>query len=176
LSALTVAAVKSEAERVESLRSYKILDTLLDPAFDDIAWMAARFCEAPIAMISLIDTDRIWFKAKVGTDADSVPRAGSFCELTMQNKALTVICDAASDPRFAAHPLVPDTARFDAGAPLLMPDGHVIGTLCVLDRQPRDLSDPQRLALQALARQVVSLLTYRQQSVRDPLTGLFNRR
>jgi len=176
LSALTAMPMELEAERVESLRSYTILDTLPDPVFDDIAWMAARFCDTPTAMITLIDENRVWFKARVGTSADSAPRAGSFCEQTMLRKKFTVIPDASTDPHFAAHPLVPDTVRFYAGAPLLMPDGHVIGTLCIVDRQPRDLLEAQREALQALARQVVSLLTYRKQSVRDPLTGLFNRR
>ena len=178
LSATATASQESDAERerIKSLRSYQILDTLPDPAFDDIAWMAARFCDAKVARVSLVDVDRCWFKAKVGTDAQSVPRAESFCEAAIQHHKLTVVPDTARDPRFAKNPMVPDSVRFYAGAPLLMPDGYVIGTLCVLDDTPRQLTEQQEQALNALARQVVSLLTYRQQGVRDDLTGLFNRR
>ncbi len=169
-------SAEAEEERLKSLRSYQILDTLPDPSFDDIAWMAARFCDASMAMISLVDDQRCWFKAKVGTDAEALPRAGSFCGAAIQRQELLVIPDASLDPRFRNHPLVPDTVGFYTGAPLLMPDGYIIGTLCVLDKRPRELTSDQRQALTALSRQVVSLLTYRQQGVRDALTGLFNRR
>ncbi len=166
----------TESERIKSLRSYQILDTLPDPAFDDIAWMAARLCDAKMAMVSLVDEDRCWFKAKVGANVDSIPRSESFCDIAIQQQHLMLVPDAARDPRFATNPMVPDTVRFYAGAPLIMPDGHVIGTLCVLDDKPRALTDQQKGFLGALSRQVAALLTYRQLGVRDSLTGLFNRR
>lgn len=175
-SASLLRATESEEERIKSLRSYQILDTLPDPSFDDIAWMAARFCDASMSMISLVDVERCWFKAKVGTDAEALPRAGSFCDAAIQRLELLMVPDANLDPRFRSNPLVPDSVGFYAGAPLLMPDGYIIGTLCVLDKRPRELAGDQKQALMALARQVVSLLTYRQQGVRDELTGLFNRR
>ncbi len=175
-SASTVQASDAESERVKSLRSYQILDTLPDPAFDDIAWMAARLCDVKMAMVSLVDEDRCWFKAKVGAEVAAIPRSESFCEIAIQRQHLLLIPDAASDPRFAKNPMAPDTVRFYAGAPLVMPDEHVIGTLCVLDDKPRELTGQQQELLGALSRQVVALLTYRQLGVRDSLTGLFNRR
>ncbi len=176
MSAIAALDSIAEAERIKSLRSYLILDSLPDPDFDNIAWLAARFCDAPMVVIALVDTDRVWFKAKVGTVSEMVPRVGSFCDATISQTDIAEVPDASFDARFTTNPLVPEIARFYAGAPLLMPDGCAIGTLCVLDRTPRQLTSEQRAGLAALARQVVTLLSYRLQGVRDPLTGLFNRR
>ncbi len=153
-----------EAARLAALRDYDVLDSLPEQAYDDIARIAAQICGTPIALVSLVDEHRQWFKASVGLDVTETPRDVAFCaHAILDPHAVLVVEDAAEDPRFADNPLVtgPPGIRFYAGAPLVTDDGHAVGTLCVIDRQPGALSDPQRAALEALARQVVSQLDLR---------------
>jgi signal transduction histidine kinase/ActR/RegA family two-component response regulator len=153
----------SEMSRIEALERYEILDTLPEAPFDGITRLAAQLCGTPIALISLVDRERQWFKAKVGLSAAQTDRCVAFCSHAIEQAGLFVVEDALEDPRFRANPLVTGEprVRFYAGAPLVTPEGHRIGTLCVIDHAPRGLSSDQREALEALARQVMSLLEYR---------------
>ena len=154
-----------EAARIEALRQYKILDTPSESAYNDIATLAAFICDVPIALISFVDSERQWFKSKVGLNIKETSRDISFCTQTILDKML-VVNDAFNDERFVNNPLVTYAPgiRFYAGVPLVTPDGHSIGTLCVIDRQPKELSKSQEKALKALARQVVIQLELRRVS------------
>jgi diguanylate cyclase (GGDEF)-like protein len=147
-----------ETLRLSKLKSYNVLDTLPEPAYDDITALAAHICQTPIALISLIDGDRQWFKAKVGLAVSETPRHMAFCDRTIQQSEILVVEDARQDPRFNRNPLVTGEPyiRFYAGAPLVTPDGHYLGSLCVIDYQPRQLSAEQLQGLQVLSRQVVA--------------------
>ncbi len=152
-----------EAERLAALRDYGVLDTPPEPAFDDLAALASRICEAPMAMISLVDRDRQWFKARVGLDIAETPREIAFCARAILGHGVFVVSDASADERFANNPLVTgDPAiRFYAGAPLRTAEGHALGTICVLDRVARSLSADRTAALETLAREVVARLDLR---------------
>ena len=154
---------EDEASRMAALESYRVLDTVQEQAFDDLVALASHICNTPIALVSLVDRERQWFKAKVGLDADQTPRAVSFCGHAINSADVFCVPDAHQDPRFKKNPLVTGEPliRFYAGAPLATPEGHRVGTLCVIDRFPRTLSDEQRATLEALARQVVALLELR---------------
>ncbi len=154
---------QNEAERLASLHSYAILDTDAEYAFDDIAQVAAALCHMPIALVSLIDEARQWFKCRVGIDVSQTPRDLAFCAYAILGPDVLVVPDARLDARFVDNPLVTSWPhiRFYAGAPLITPDGHALGTLCVIDHQPRDLSAVQIQALQTLARQIVTQLELR---------------
>lgn len=155
----------AEADRLRALRRYDVLDTPREPAFDDIVTLAAQVCEAPLAAVSLVDTDRQWFKAEVGVNVSETPRSISFCAHAIEVGGLYVVRDAAADPLFRDNPLVtgPPGIRFYAGAVLEAPEGLPLGALCVIDLKPRPqgLREGQRSALQALGRQVVSQLELR---------------
>ena len=155
-----------EPARLAALRRYEVLDTPPEAAFDDIAELAALICEAPIALVSLVAEGRQWFKARVGLDATETPRSQSFCTHAILGDDLLVVPDALADPRFAANPLVTGEPgiRFYAGAPLVTPDGHSLGTICVIDRVPRDLDPARRRALGALARDVIAQLELRRRA------------
>ena len=155
----------AEFARQRAVDAYRIVDTLPEDAYDDIARVAAVVCDAPVALVSLIDRDRQWFKARVGTDVHETPRDEAVCDHAIRAPAgLLEVPDIASDPRFARLPDVAGVkgARFYAGMPLVTPGGAAIGTVCVVDRQPRRLSKPQRAAMGSLARLVVNLLEDRQ--------------
>ncbi len=154
---------KNEVKRLKVLWQYDVLDTVPEEVFDDLADLAAHICEAPVAMISLVDENRQWFKARVGTSTKETSRDISFCAHAILNDGLLVISDATKDPRFNDNPMVtgPQKIRFYAGAPLVTPDGHALGTLCVLDKQPRKLRSEQLEALRVLAHHVVSQLELR---------------
>jgi GAF domain-containing protein len=154
---------QNETERIVALRHYRILDTEREPAFDELAQLASSICDAPIALISLVDTSRQWFKAHVGLEAQETPRSGSFCAHALHGAGVFIVQDALADPRFATNPLVlgDPHIRFYAGAPLTSAHGLNLGTLCVIDRRPRVLDEHQHNALIALARQVMALLELR---------------
>lgn len=157
-----------EKQRLASLRELKVLDTDPEQAYDDLTRIASQLCGTPIALVSLIDEDRQWFKAKVGVEAHSTPRSMAFCAHAILGREIFEIPDATRDPRFHDNPLVTGETniRFYAGTPLVTRDGHAMGTLCVIDRTPRDLSPEQRLALEALGRQIVAQLELRRLNLR----------
>ncbi|MGH7250292.1 MAG: GAF domain-containing protein, partial [Nitrospiraceae bacterium] len=141
----------TEAERLDALRRYAILDTPPEQNFDELVSLASQICRTPIAAISLIDADRQWFKAKVGLTSTQTPRAIAFCAHAIVQPDLFVVRDAMADPRFSTNPLVTADPhiRFYAGMPLIASNGHALGTLCVIDRVPRELTQEQAEALRA---------------------------
>jgi PAS domain S-box-containing protein len=153
----------AERRRLKVLADYEIMDSVAEPGFDDIVRIAAQLCGTPIALITLIDDRRQWFKAKVGTDVTETARDIAFCDHALDRDDVLEVADLTADPRFRDNPLVTGDARlrFYAGAPLAAPNGEKLGTLCVLDTQPRRLTDGQREALSALSRQVMALLAAR---------------
>ena len=153
----------NESDRLVALDRYKILDTLPEQVYDDLTQLAADICETPIALISLVDKDRQWFKSRVGVDATETPRDISFCGHAVAESAILNVPDASLDPRFADNPLVAQdpNIRFYAGVPLITDDNFALGTLCVIDRQPRDLTEQQIRQLEALSRLVISQLELR---------------
>jgi GAF domain-containing protein len=156
----------SEKQRLKVLWQYDVLDTIPEVMFDDLTELAAGICEAPIALISLVDEKRQWFKSKVGTTINETSRDVSFCAHAIQQPDLFIIPDATQDARFANNPLVisDPKIRFYAGAPLTTPDGYALGTLCVIDKVARELRSDQKQALRILARHVVSQLELRRRS------------
>ena len=157
---------KKEIQRLKILWEYDVLDTVPEEVFDDLTELAARICEAPIALISLIDEKRQWFKSKFGLSTQETSRDVSFCAHAIQSEGLFIIPDATKDKRFAHNPLVTSDPkiRFYAGAPLITPDGHALGTLCVIDKVPRKLRPEQQQALRVLARHVMSQLELRRRA------------
>ena len=161
---MSTASPKSEIQRLKVLWQYDILDTVPEGVFDELTELAAKICEAPIALISLIDETRQWFKSKVGISINETSRDISFCaHAIQQGETLFTVPDATKDPRFANNPLVKSAPkiRFYAGAPLITPDGHALGTLCIIDKKPRELRPDQKRALVILARHVMIQLELR---------------
>jgi anti-sigma regulatory factor (Ser/Thr protein kinase) len=152
-----------EAKRLAALRRYKILDTDPEERFDDLVLLASQICGTPIALITLVDADRQWFKAKVGLTVNETARSVSICSHAIEQNDLFVIPDALRDGAFRDNPMVTgeEHIRFYAGAPLVTDDGHALGTLCVIDRVPRTLTREQTDALQALRRQAEAQLELR---------------
>jgi len=149
----------NEVARLAALRRYEILDTVPEKAYDEITQLISYICKAPIALVSLTDGHRQWFKAKVGLEASDIARDFAFCaHALIQPDEILIIPDASLDERFAKNPLVTGAAhiRFYAGAPLVTPGGEVLGTLCVMDRVPRRLSQEEQEALRVLAHQVMA--------------------
>jgi GAF domain-containing protein len=157
---------QNESKRLKVLWQYEVLDTVPEEVFDDLTELAARICEAPIALISLVDEKRQWFKSKVGVTVNETSRDLSFCAYAINQSDLFIVPDATQDERFANNPLVTSDPkiRFYAGAPLITPDGYALGTLCVIDKVPRELRPEQEQALRILARHVVSQLELRRRS------------
>jgi diguanylate cyclase len=154
---------RSENSRLLTLSAYEILDTPPEVIFDELVRMAASICETPIALVSLLDGQRQWFKAKVGLEAQETPQDIAFCAHAIQGTDLFVVPDAQHDKRFLSNPLVTGDPgiRFYAGAPLLTADGTALGTLCVIDTKPRELSSEKREALRLLSRHVMAQLELR---------------
>ena len=188
-----------DTARLQALQRYGILDTPMEPAYDELADLAGYVCEAPVALISLLDSQRQWFKAARGFALRETPLSESVCRYAIRQSGVFIVPDLAQDPRFAHYAIVTqkNPLRFYAGAPLVTPDGFVLGTLCVLDHRPRELSAKVQDLLSALARQVIRLLELKRANDRqgqmlmeleaarhqmavlahtDVLTGLANRR
>lgn len=151
--------------RQRALDGYHVVDSLPEGIYDDVVHVAAVLCGTPVALVSLVDRDRQWFKARKGLADASTARDLAVCDHAIRNKdELFEIADLSSDARFSANPLVTEGGmRFYAGMPLVTPDGHAIGTVCVIDHQPRALNDEQRGALRALARITMGLMDERMQ-------------
>jgi GAF domain-containing protein len=158
----------NEAQRQAALKEYHILDTDAEQAYDDITALAAYVCRAPIAMISLVDESRQWFKSKLGLNQRETPRDVAFCAHAILQTEPLIVKDALKDARFSDSALVTRSPhiRFYAGFPLANPEGFALGTLCAIDRKPRRLSDQQTKAMQALSRQVITLMELRRVSAR----------
>ena len=156
-------AMPDELARLAALRRYQVLDTAQELAFDRIVRLAALLIDVPIALISLIDAERQWFKSRYGLDAPETPRALAFCDHAIRGRGIMVVPDAEQDPRFCGNPLVTGAPhiRFYAGAPLVTPDGFALGTICAIDRAPRQLSSRDAAILTALAEQVIHELEVR---------------
>jgi GAF domain-containing protein len=160
---MTAPLQQNETKRLKVLWQYDVLDTVPEEVFDDLTELAARICEAPVALISLVDEDRQWFKAKIGLTVNETSRDVSFCAHAIKQEDLFIIPDATKDARFAKNPLVisDPKIRFYAGAPLITPDGYALGSLCVIDKVPRELRPEQKQALRVLSRHVMTQLELR---------------
>lgn len=164
----------SEAEpHLDALRACAVLDTPPEPEFDEIARRAAAICEAPVAAICFVDRQRCWFKASVGLGGTQIPRDAGFCGYAFQSSGTFIVEDALAHPRFRNAPMVtmPDGFRFYTGVPLRLSEGTSVGTLCVLDRHPRQLNTDQIIALQQLAGSAVALLEKRRAQRARPSGG-----
>lgn len=157
---------KREVQRIKILWQYDVLDTVPEEVYDDLTSLASLVCDAPISLISLVDEDRQWFKSKTGITVKETSRDVSMCAHAILQKDLLIVPDATKDPRFRDNPLVVSSPkiRFYAGAPLISPEGHALGTLCVIDKKPRQLTENQKQALRVLARLVMNQLNLRRQS------------
>lgn len=163
MSAVPAAIPSNESERLQALRRYGLLDTPAEQAFEDLTYLAGFICGTPMSVITLIDADRQWFKARIGIDDPETHRDLSFCAHAILEDGVFVIPDATKDQRFLGNPYVTDAPniRFYAGSPIVTSDGMALGTLCVIDKKPRDLSPEQLSALQALSRQVMAQIELR---------------
>ena len=165
--------IPDEVLRLTILRRYEVMDTPAEGALDDLTMLAATLCGTPMAFISLIDDRRQWMKSRVGVDVEEIPRDESICSHLLSHPGQPLLVpDAREDPRFADNPLVAGEmgVRFYAGVPLVSPERAVLGTLCVLDREPRALTPAQEQGLRVLARQVMTQLDLRRRS-RDLLVS-----
>jgi signal transduction histidine kinase len=154
----------NENERLASLRSYNILDTAAEKDFDDLTTLASTICQTPIALISLVDTERQWFKSHIGLAASETPIEQSFCaHAIVSYNEIMIVDDARTDERFADNPLVTGNPKivFYAGVPLINEEGFALGTLCVIDQKKKQLSAEQTTALKVVAKQVVDKLELR---------------
>ena len=154
---------EDDADRLATLYRYSILDTEPEQGFEDVTTLASEICGTRFALISFVDLNRQWFKSEVGLGAPATGRAESFCACALTSPEPLIVEDTLLDPRFAENPLVlgEPGIRFYAGAPLVASNGHVLGTVCVFDSEPRSISESQVRALKALSRQVMSLLEAR---------------
>ncbi len=167
-----------EHERLATLRELDVLDTPAEENFDRLTRLARRLFDVPIALVSLVDESRQWFKSRDGLDALETPRDISFCGHTILGRDVFVVPDATKDPRFAGNPLVvgEPKIRFYAGCPLIAPNGHALGTLCIIDQSARELGAEDISSLQDLASMAERELAALRLATLDPLTGISNRR
>jgi len=176
---------EDEPQRLRAVRAMEVLDTDSEPEFDALARLAAQAFGAPMAVVALMDSDRLWFKARLGLDMPQLDRHTAFCAHTVMTPGQALIVpDLAAEPRFADHPMVADgpRLRFYAGAPIVDPRGHVLGTVAVLDAEPRVCTAVQEQALKDLAFLAMMALQARRRAMdlerlalTDPLTGVANR-
>jgi PAS domain S-box-containing protein len=155
---------RTEAARLEALLGYRILDTPPEQAYDDLVELAAAVCDTPVAAVAFVDARRSWLKAKRGVEVSEFPRDTALSAEALRHDDVFVVADARADERYRSSPVVANGFRFFAGMPLVSPEGHALGTVCVLDTRPRELSPTQRGALRAIARQVMSQLEARRVS------------
>ncbi len=160
---MSVTKPANETARLASLERYAILDTDPEQSFDDLTLLASFIFKTPIALISLIDGDRQWFKSRVGITVSGTPREVAFCSTAILQTDVMVVPDALEDERFRNNPFVvaDPHIRFYAGAPLINEDGYALGTICVVDQKPRELAAEQRDALKALSRLVLAQMEFR---------------
>lgn len=158
---------ENEGARLEALRQYEVLDTDPEESFNDLTRLAAYICNTPIALISLIDAHRQWFKSRVGITASETSRDISFCTHAIMQDGPFIVRDALDDERFRNNPMVvaDPRIRFYAGSPLMSPEGFKIGTLCVIDSKPRELTREQVAALRILGNQVITQLDLRRENL-----------
>jgi GAF domain-containing protein len=151
---MTAASATTETARLAALNRYAILDSEPEQSFDDLVILAAHICQTPMAMLSLVDDRRQWFKSKLGVEVQETSRDASICAHAIKQDELFVVSDTMKDERFRNNPLVTGEPhiRFYAGAPLVNEDGYALGTLCVVDREPRELDPSQKEAIEALGR------------------------
>lgn len=166
-----------EEARLRSLRRLELLDAPEQPSFVRIVDLASTVLQAPVALVSLLDAERQWFLARHGLAARQTPREMAFCSYSASSDVLTVVNDALQDDRYRLHPMVigEPYVRFYAGAPIFSPDGPRLGSLCVVDRRPREFGESQRNLLRQLAAMVEREIVLRRQANLCPLTGLFHR-
>lgn len=167
-----------EAERLETLRALKILDSAPEERFDRLTRMAKRMFGVSISLVSVVDCNRQWFKSAQGLDARETPRNISFCGHAILGEDLFIVSNASADPRFHDNPLVTGAPniRFYAGCPLRVSSGYKMGTLCLIDDKPRDMDDEDRALLQDLATMAEQEISALQLATLDELTGISNRR
>jgi GAF domain-containing protein len=160
---MTAPTPKNEQERRASLASYAILDTDPEPSFDDLTLLASFICKTPIALITLVDEHRQWFKSRVGMSKEETSRDIAFCSHAILQDEMFIVPDALKDERFRDNPLVGGEPhiRFYAGLPLINDEGYALGTLCVIDKTPRNLSPAETEALRALGRLVLGQMDLR---------------
>lgn len=158
----------NESERLAELRELNILDTDAEKVFDDLTRLATYICKTPIALITLLDSDRQWFKSKIGVTQSETSRDVAFCSHAIMQTDTFIVPDALGDDRFKTNPLVTSepSIRFYAGSPLTTSQGYKLGTLCVIDKVPRDLSEGQLAALKVLSFQVTTQLELRREIAR----------
>ncbi|GAC1446804.1 MAG: hypothetical protein NVSMB56_08980 [Pyrinomonadaceae bacterium] len=160
---MQVPLLVDESATLETLRSYEVLHTAKEQVFDELATLAARICQTPMAFITFLDGERFWFKSSIGVCLTDTPQCIAFCTHTVLRSDIFIVNDALADERFSAHPFVigEPHIRFYAGVPLLTGDGHALGTLCVADLVPRELSPEQQDSLRVLSCQIISKLELR---------------
>lgn len=173
-SSLSYPIPADELQRLRDLERYGVIDSPSDEHFERIVELASLIFAVPITAISLVDQDRQWFLCNVGLQASETPRDQAFCAHAIAGEGVMVVPDAALDPRFRSNPLVTAAPhiRFYAGAPLHSPEGHNLGTLCVIDRRPRQITAQQEHQLALLAQMVMHEIELRRQARLCPVTGL----